>query len=101
MIKNADAYHFLCLDARTDGLVTLTVSSACVPLLASPAVRVGVTRPPASVPAGGTLPGDSATPALQDTTTILTASVRTSLVHFYHSKIFIFFHDHLFPCTGG
>lgn len=68
---------FLCLDARRGGLVTLTVSSACVPLLASPAVRLAVTRPAASVPAGGTLPGDSATPALQDTTTILTASVRT------------------------
>ena len=91
---------FLRLDARRGGLVTQTVSSACVPLLASPAVRLAVTRPAASVPAGGTLPGDSATPALQDTTTILTASVRTSLVHFLSFQDFYIFPRSSFSLHG-
>ena len=78
-------------DARTGGSVTRTVSSACVLRPGSPPEMVGVTRPAASVPAGGTLPGDSVTPALQDTTTILTASVRTSLVHFLSFQDFIIF----------
>ena len=39
-----------------------------------------VTRPLASVPAGSTLPGDSATPALRDITNTRTASVRTHQV---------------------
>ena len=65
------------LDARTAGLATRTVSSASVLRRESLAVTGAVTRPPASVPAGSTLLGDSATPALLDTTNIPTASVRT------------------------
>ena len=65
------------LDVRTAGSVTRTASSASVPRRESPGVTGGVTRPLASVPAGSTLPGDSATPALPGITSIRTASVRT------------------------
>ena len=64
------------LDARTAGLATRTVSSASVLRRESLAVTGDVTRPLVSVPAGSTLLGDSATPALLDTTNIPTASVR-------------------------